>query len=78
MGNVPGIVAPALTGRMLDQAGCPSGDASNSSANGTITQECIDGWDKCIFLAAAICAVGGIFFLLVAPYDRRYQNHAFK
>jgi sugar phosphate permease len=76
VGNVPGIVAPALTGKMLDNAGCPSGDGSNST--GTITQECIDGWDRCIYLSAAICAVGGIFFLVVAPYDKRYQNHTFR
>ena len=35
-GNVPGIVAPALTGHMLDKAGCPSG---SSMANTTITKE---------------------------------------
>ena len=69
-GNVPGIVAPALTGHMLDVAGCPSGDTSNT----TITKECLEGWNHCIYLAAAVGAAGGVVFLFGAGFDKRYQK----
>jgi MFS family permease len=69
-GNLPGIIAPALTGSMLDHAGCPSG---HMRPNTTITTGCIAGWDSCIYLAAAIGAISGILFLGMVGFDKRYR-----
>lgn len=81
-GTVAGLVAPIITGLILDKGGCPKEwDQTATSANGTTTtvaqrmsNDCKSAWDAVFYVTVAISCCGCAMYTVVGGRHPFYSG----
>ena len=73
-GNIAGIVAPALTGVLLDQGHCPKASANTTAAPEEVLPSCQAAWDKVFLIAVAVSVAGTLAYIVVGGWHPVYRG----
>lgn len=71
-GNAAGIIAPAVTGYLLDQGHCPKAGA-NTSDSLEVSSKCQSAWDYVFLVAVAVSCTGMLVYAVVGGWHPFYR-----